>query len=233
MNKTSRIKHNKKQVGRRIAIGASFITFLLICLLLPGASLAQNQPGGESSALYPGGLASLAKNILMSYNLFEEGKTLYEKEDYLNARVKFQQALLRDPKNNKAKKYLSLCDKKRVAAKKSKKTSDKTEKMIDEEELAFLKELETRISNLETEKPVKYTPHAEQEKSPEVSPAPTSDESAPPPAKQTKTVPSLEEIRRAKKTEQFISQGDKFYAERDYEKAYKYYKDAFENFNSK
>ncbi len=54
----------------------------------------------------------LANNIVDSYKFLEEGKVLYKKHDYVNAKIKFQQSLIKDPENKKALRLLKLCNRK-------------------------------------------------------------------------------------------------------------------------
>ncbi|MDD5634730.1 MAG: tetratricopeptide repeat protein [Candidatus Omnitrophica bacterium] len=52
---------------------------------------------------------SLARSIFRSFELFEEGRTLYTSGKIQDAKAKFTEALEKDPKNSKAREYLNLC----------------------------------------------------------------------------------------------------------------------------
>jgi len=83
-----------------------FSAFIL-CLILAYHSSSEAAP--KSSQEYADGIALLAKNMLASFDLFEEGKRLYDSGDYKAASLKFKEALEKDPGNEKAQKYITMC----------------------------------------------------------------------------------------------------------------------------
>lgn len=210
---------------------------------LEAQCLSQESLSSEDAALYPEGLVSLAKNILIAYDLCEEGKELYEKGDSAGARIKFQQALMRDPSNKKAVKFLAMCDKKKVPEKRKKDKNAASPKALDAEEIAFLKKLEKRVSELEmTQQEQPEVPVSGSFVTEPLTPVPnmpagsvSSDVNNEKSATETAVEDNaalLAGIKRKKQAEYLLAQGDQAYENRQFEKAYKFYKDAFEAFNS-
>ncbi|MFH1836545.1 MAG: hypothetical protein ABH862_00330 [Candidatus Omnitrophota bacterium] len=205
---------------------------------------AQENINASDTSLYPGGLISLAEDILISSNLCEQGKTLYQDGDYANARLKFQQALLRDPANKSAKKFIDLCDKQRAIPKNKIKTRKPAKKKwsftkekkpaggkdkLDEDELAFLESLEKRVVTLEPKQFSGSESYVPQEETPE---KPIAKE-MPQKTSKVKSNPFLEEMKKIKISESLIQQGDQFYSKEMYDKAYNCYLEAFRSFTAK
>jgi tetratricopeptide (TPR) repeat protein len=135
---------------------------------------------------------------LLSSELFEEGKVFLKKKNYDMARVKFQEALLKDPGNKKARKYLALCDQECVEIKKE--TVVKTEKSeAKKDDLEFIQALDSKIERLE-KTPVPVTAAAEEN--------------------------SEADLKKVKKAERLIKQGNEYYSESKYEEAYQLYQEA-------
>ncbi|NQT23530.1 MAG: hypothetical protein HQ579_08875, partial [Candidatus Omnitrophica bacterium] len=70
---------------------------------------------------------TIANNIVLSHFLFEEAVGFYKKRDYVNAKLKLEEALARDFQNKKAKKFLKKVN--RAAKKEEKKRKRKELKL--------------------------------------------------------------------------------------------------------
>ena len=195
--------------------------FFFTCIFLAVSSFVSAQASNDSDfSLYTDSLVSLTKNILISFDLFEEGRILYEKSDYIHARQKFKKSLEYDPGNTKADEYLNLCNKKYLSQKKypGKKHSADGPQGI---EMNFLNDLEQRINQLEIGTATKtMVEHKKEEVKVQQK------ETVLPDNTDTDVKKQITE-RNTKKAEKLMAKGDSYYAEEQYEKAYKYYKKAF------
>ncbi|RKY41496.1 MAG: hypothetical protein DRP85_06045 [Candidatus Makaraimicrobium thalassicum] len=185
-------------------------------------------------------IKELAKNIFASCELFEEGKKLYQQHDYANAGIKFQQALARDPKNKKARKYLKLCNRRTVGTpkktEKGKEQRELDERKRRETETRFLQELEQRVKQLEIEQRTAVEKEAAVSKKMETTgdtrTGEQRDAQRPPRKEISEFETKAEKEKRIKNAEYLIKEGDKYYEQLKYQKAYKLYKEAFQALQS-
>jgi len=192
----------------------------------------------ESAPSYSQDIMELAKNLLASYELFEKGKRLFKKRDYMDARATFQDALDKDSKNEKAGKYLLLCDKKIATLEKSEEEKEEKERERSEWEqqadieARLLKDLERRIRELETKKdeePEKETAvewkKLGEQLEPEKPAAKTADDK-----ELEETMLREEEIRKSViESEDLVEQGNLYFQNQEYEKAYDFYRKALKS----
>lgn len=233
---------------QRPVLSALFI----VGLCLYSLPLAADQPKNKKPSSYSVDVKDLAKDIFASCELFQEGKKLYENRDYAGAKTKFSEALATDPGNKKASKYLKLCGGKTpnpapkpkprtVSKKKADLNTKKTES-----DIQLLETLITRVNKLETQTPPKTitavaasASHVQkQEQKKQLSPkasdrftekARLSQQNQYAAEKRKIETVTLKEIAKA---ENLVKEGNKYYENLNYEKAYKLYKEALEILNS-
>ncbi|MCK5451305.1 MAG: hypothetical protein KAI70_06035 [Candidatus Omnitrophica bacterium] len=175
--------------------------FLFLCIAGVNTHTVYGQHPENTPALYRESLTDLAKNILISFDLLEEGKILYDKSDYSNAQQKFRQALMYDPGNSKAGDYLKLCNEKNKEQKHPKKKFD------------FLTELENKIQQLEREQ-TQQGSTLENIKTLTL----VSDKT------EHKNIRKGQQIKQAQR---LLEEGNNYYKNKNYEKAFISYKKAF------
>jgi len=228
-------------------------SLIIVGLCLYTLPLAADQSKNKRPSSYSLDVEDLAKDIFASCELFQEGKKLYENRDYDGARLKFSKALEIDPGNKKASKYLKLLDgKKPNPAPKTKprtvskgKTDLNTKKT--ESDIQLLETLIDRVNKLETKAPPKtitavagtratHVQKQEQEKQLSKKASARFTEKAhlsqqTQYASEKRKVESvtLEEIA---KSEGLLKEGNKYYENQNYEKAFKLYSEALEILNS-
>ena len=236
---------NKKSARLFVSV---FLTAAFCALLAAPVHAGENEENKKS--FYSLDVDSLAKDIFVSCELFHEGKTLYENRDYDNAKIKFREALEIDPGNEKASKYLKLCGPAKTpsSARDSRSGGSLFKEPISENknnepDIQLLQRLIARVDNIEESKktqpprPRAVSPAGDKQKQdikPTVSkksssrfkerarlvtPKQYTDE------KKKLEATTLQEIERA---EALLAEGDKYYENLNYEKAYKLYKTALE-----
>ncbi len=209
---------------------------IVVGLCLYALPLAADQSKNKKPSSYSLDVEDLAKDIFASCELFQEGKKLYENRDYNGARIKFRSALAIDPGNKKAVKYLKLLGERKPNP--VKKT---------ESDIQLLETLINRVNTLETQAPPKtitaiaadHAPHVqqqEQEKQPSKKASARFTEKARL-SQQTqyaseKIKVELVTLKEIAKAEGLLKEGNKYYENLNYEKAYKLYAEALEILNS-
>ena len=225
-----------------------FLTAAFCAFLTAPVHAGENEENKKS--FYSLDVDSLAKDIFVSCELFHEGKTLYENSDYDNAQAKFREALAIDPGNEKASKYLKLCvaaktpgaaPGSRVGASLSKKPV--SEDKNNEADIQLLQRLIARVDNIEESKKTQSSrpraagPSGDEQKQ-DITPAVSKKSSARfkerarlvKPKQYTNEKKKLEAttLQEIEKAEALLAEGDKYYENLNYEKAYKLYKTALE-----
>ncbi len=218
----------------------SLKVLLVLLAVSPSFSFTQNacpQDIAGDVSFMAQDLQTLAKNILASCELVEEGKLLYKKLDYFKASEKFKEALSRDPGNKNAQKYLDLCEKKLQTSSKSGETIAATRR---EKGLEILKDLDQRIQKLEgtapernvSTYPIKKTspikPAVKKEKGPVSGKTETQISQKTSETEKELSPSKSDEKEKIKKAEYLIEQGDKYYQQGKFIRAYELYKEALE-----
>lgn len=225
---------------------SAFLTAAFCSFITSPICAGENEENKKS--FYSLDIDSLAKDIFVSCELFQEGKTLYENRDYDNAQAKFREALKIDPGNKKASKYLNLC----VSAQKpepprySRAAASLSEEPIsenknNEDDIQLLQRLIERVDDIEKSKKTQSPParmekiarpEPKQETDPVFSKKPSArfKERARlvKPRQYTNEKKKLEAttLQEIEKAEALLAEGNKYYENLNYEKAYKLYKSA-------
>ena len=228
----------------------SVLTVLIIAgLCLYSLPLDAVESKNKKPKSYSIDVEDLAKDIFASCELFQEGKKLYENRDYPGARTKFREALATDPGNKKASKYLKLCADRIPKPKPrtvSKKKADLNTKKTSED-IQLLQTLINRVDKLETKPAPKtvtaiapaHSPQVQKQKKEKqfskkasarfTEKARLSQQTQYTAEKRKVESVTLKEIAVA---ESLVKEGNKYYENLNYEKAYKLYSEALEILNS-
>ncbi|MFH1395032.1 MAG: hypothetical protein ABIH09_02625 [Candidatus Omnitrophota bacterium] len=228
-----------------------FLNILFIVGLSAHISHGQTGNKPDEKSPYSFNIDQIAENIFLSCELFEEGTKLYEQKDFKNAGLKFQEALQKDRENSKASQYLKLCTE-TLSSNSSVTNENKADlsKIQDkpkidqskttEEDVQLLTNLLNRVKHLESkqDKPItdtdKKTLTSEKavlQDEEKLQTEPDSLKAAvPSPAQQNKidvkTEQDLAMAQKVRQSELLMLQGNKYYENLDYEKAYEFYKKA-------
>jgi len=233
------------------------VTYVLIFagLCLYALPLAADQSKDKKPSTYSVDVENLAKNIFASCELFQEGKKLYENCDYDGAKIKFRKAVEIDPGNKKASKYLKLLgNKKPDPAPAGKTKSLKVRKKMDtlntrknESDIQLLETLINRVNKLETVAPPKKVTAVARDTSPHVQKQEQETQlSKKASARFTEKARLSQQTRHASErrkiesvtlkeiaeSESLLKEGNKYYENLNYEKAYKLYSEALEILNA-
>ncbi|MFH1846686.1 MAG: hypothetical protein ABH869_03935 [Candidatus Omnitrophota bacterium] len=224
---------------RRILTIKTLLLFFNI-LLLAGfpAYISQGQTSNNTTekSPYSFDVDLLAKNMFLSCELFEEGKNLYEQKEFQKARLKFQEALQKDQDNAKASQHLKLCEE-ALSRNLPKATSptlmvspnkleiDQAEKPKD---VQLLTDLLNRVETLEAKKSSNIKQDKETPSDISHTSIPNDPSERQHPELDSKITEDLQMTHKVKQSEFLMLQGNKYYENLDYEKAYEFYKKALE-----
>jgi len=130
-----------------IAVMACWFSFYPVC------SYAQHIDAIESP--YSEEVRELANDIVISHFLYDEARDFYRKRDYVNAKLKLEEAIKRDPENRKAQKFLKRVDK---IAEQQQKKKKKEKTKLERRALGLFGVRRKNIAPMLTDIPVKDIP---------------------------------------------------------------------------